>query len=159
MDVLGVGGGQPLDVIYSPSVAVTWIMMKKWTLSIGGGGSKDNVHWTLSVAEVELWLSPNKCWAYCWIDISCLRSRSFRANMGAWEMVLSVFLRLADSICLILLIVIADNGIWQKWWSNCWSIISSPKSGSFRAKFGAQIKSVNWATDLGFRDLVWLIGN
>ena len=68
----------------------------------------------------------NKCRAYCWIDISYLKSGSFRA-VWAWEIVLSVFLRLADSICLILRIVIADNVIWQKWWEQYFL----PKSGAF----------------------------
>ena len=68
----------------------------------------------------------NKCRAYCWIDISYLQSGSFRAVL-AWEIVLSVFLRLADSICLILRIVIADNVIWQKWWEQYFL----PKSGAF----------------------------
>ena len=78
---------------------------------------------------VQYWamvMVSNKCRAYCWIDISYLKSGSFRA-VWAWEIVLSVFLRLADSICLILRIVIADNVIWQKWWEQYFL----PKSGAF----------------------------
>ena len=58
MDVLGVGG-QPMDVIFSISVApideleITYI---KVDVIKGGidGGSKNNVHWTLSVAVIYI---------------------------------------------------------------------------------------------------------
>ena len=57
MDVLGVGG-QPMDVIFSISVAPIdeiEITSKKVDVIKGGvGGSKNNVHWTLSVAVIYI---------------------------------------------------------------------------------------------------------
>ena len=52
-------GGQPMDVIFSISVAPIdeqKITSKKWTFSKGAGGgeSKNNVHWTLSVAVIYI---------------------------------------------------------------------------------------------------------
>ena len=67
----------------------------------------------LRVQNRTMVMVSNKCWRYCWIDIPCLKCGSFRANMDLRNG-LVIFLRLTDSICLILLIVIADNGIWQK---------------------------------------------
>ena len=57
MDVLGVGG-QPMDVIFSisvPQIDELEITSKKVDVIKGGmGGSKNNFHWTLSVAVIYI---------------------------------------------------------------------------------------------------------
>ena len=58
MDVLGVGGstyGRYLSISVAP-IDELEITSKKWTLSKGGGGGglKNNVHWTLSVAVIYI---------------------------------------------------------------------------------------------------------
>ena len=70
----------------------------------------------------------------------------FLRQIWTWEIFFSVFLRLLDSICLILLIVIADNGIRKKW---------SNWTKQYLAQIILDIKSVQKLLETGSVKKTW----